>query len=82
MKNNDNQTGGRKGSICAESISRRDALKKAGKYAALTSATMMLILSPRANAQVSQPGPVEQWPNNESSTDSDSEETTSHWWLP
>jgi len=40
-------------------LNRRDALKKAGKYAALTSATLFLVLSPKANAddQVSEPAP-------------------------
>ena len=33
-------------------IGRRDALKKAGKYAALTSATLMM-LSPKAQAEQS-----------------------------
>lgn len=37
-----------------EKITRKEALNKAGKYAALTAASMLIILSP-AKAQVSSP---------------------------
>ncbi len=37
----------------AAEIGRRDMLKKAGKYAAFTSATLYLVLSPKAEANQS-----------------------------
>lgn len=41
----------------AEAISRKEALKKAGKYAALTAATMLIILSPKESQAESAPTP-------------------------
>ena len=38
-------------------ITRKEALKKAGKYAALTAATMLVILSPKESQAESPPTP-------------------------
>ncbi len=69
MKNNDNKK-----------ISRREVMKKAGKYAAVTSVTMM-VLSPKASAGDSPYEP-------EGATDEDYGTTGRRdaeelpWWLP
>lgn len=41
-------------------ISRKDALKKVGKYAAVTAATMFIILSPK-ESQAESPAPTPGW---------------------
>lgn len=41
----------------AQDITRRDALKKAGKYAAFTALASMVILSPRQSQADSAPSP-------------------------
>ena len=50
----------------SEKISRKEALKKGGKYAALTAATMMMILGPSNKAAAQSPGATptapERWP--------------------
>jgi hypothetical protein len=38
-------------------ITRKEALKKAGKYAALTAATMLIVLSPKESQAESPPTP-------------------------
>lgn len=43
--------------IPPQPISRRNAIKKAGMYAAFTAAASMLILSPKIAQAVSPPGP-------------------------
>jgi formiminotetrahydrofolate cyclodeaminase len=43
-----------------EKITRKEALQKAGKYAAFTAATMMILLSTPAKAQ-SSPAPPNEW---------------------
>jgi len=45
------------GDISKEDITRKEALKKAGKYAALTAATMLIILSPKDSQAQSPPNP-------------------------
>ena len=40
-----------------DEITRKEALKKAGKYAALTAATMLVILSPKESQAESPPTP-------------------------
>lgn len=45
------------GDISNEDITRKEALKKAGKYAALTAATMLVILSPKDSQAQSPPSP-------------------------
>jgi hypothetical protein len=45
------------GNISKEDITRKEALKKAGKYAALTAATMLIILSPKDSQAQSPPNP-------------------------
>ena len=41
-----------------EKITRKEALKKAGKYAAVTAASMLIVLSPKeSQAQSSIPSP-------------------------
>jgi hypothetical protein len=45
------------GDISNEDITRKEALKKAGKYAALTAATMLVILSPKDSQAQSPPNP-------------------------
>lgn len=45
------------GDISKEDITRKEALKKAGKYAALTAATMLVILSPKDSQAQSPPNP-------------------------
>lgn len=40
-----------------DEITRKEALKKAGKYAALTAATMLVILSPKESQAESPPSP-------------------------
>jgi len=59
MKQTTNETRGKE--ITESDISRRDALKTTGKYAALTSVTLMLVLTPKAHAQVSEPAPPTEW---------------------
>jgi hypothetical protein len=46
-----------------EKLSRKEALKKGGKYAALTAATMMMILGPSNNAaaQSNAPEAPDRW---------------------
>jgi hypothetical protein len=39
--------------IVPENITRKEALKKAGKYAALTAATMFMVLSPKESQATS-----------------------------
>ncbi len=43
-----------------ENISRKEALKKAGKYAAITAATMLIVLSPKESQAQSVP-PTPGW---------------------
>lgn len=43
--------------ITHDEITRKEALKKAGKYAALTAATMLVILSPKDSQAQSPPPP-------------------------
>jgi len=42
-------------------ITRKEALKKAGKYAAFTAASMMIVLSPK-ESQATSPAPPPVWP--------------------
>lgn len=44
-------------SIADQNITRKEALQKAGKYAALTAATMLIILSPKESQAASPPPP-------------------------
>ena len=37
----------KQGAPAKENISRKEALKKAGKYAVITAATMLIVLSPK-----------------------------------
>lgn len=43
--------------ISDKDITRKEALQKAGKYAALTAATMLIILSPKEAQAASPPTP-------------------------
>jgi hypothetical protein len=43
--------------ISDPNITRKEALQKAGKYAALTAATMLIILSPKESQAASPPPP-------------------------
>ncbi len=45
----------------ANKITRKEALKKAGKYAAITTATMLLVLSPKEAAAGSEATPPPVW---------------------
>ena len=47
-----------------ERLTRKEALKKGGKYAAFTAATMMMILGPSNNAAASSQAPSapDRWP--------------------
>ena len=51
--------------LVSDEISRREALGKAGRYAALTSATMLMVLSPKAEAAPSPIGEPIPWPDHE-----------------
>ena len=83
MKQTTNETRERNQGITESGISRRDALKTAGKYAALTSATLMLVLTPRAHAQVSEPGaPGPFQANDQEGQGSEITGADSDWWLP
>ena len=44
-----------------ERITRKEALKKAGKYAAFTAASMLIVLSPK-ESQADSPAPPPVWP--------------------
>jgi len=55
MKKDKNQIN--TGEKSKEEITRKEALKKAGKYAALTAATMLIILSPKESQAQSPPTP-------------------------
>ncbi len=46
--------------IPEESITRKEALQKAGKYAAFTAATMLVVLSPKSS-QAQSPTPPPAW---------------------
>ena len=43
-----------------ENITRKEALQKAGKYAAFTAATMLVVLSPKSSQALS-PAPPPNW---------------------
>ena len=43
-----------------ENMTRKEALKKAGKYAAFTAATMLTVLSPK-ESQAASPAPPTVW---------------------
>jgi len=43
-----------------EEITRKEALKKAGKYAAVTAASMLIVLSPK-ESQAQSPAPKPGW---------------------
>ena len=45
-----------------ETITRKEALQKAGKYAAFTAATMLIVLSPK-ESQAQSPTPTPGWGN-------------------
>jgi len=49
--------------ISDPNITRKEALQKAGKYAALTAATMLIILSPKESQAQSPPTPGSGWPS-------------------
>ena len=58
---NKNQDKGTKGKKSTE-ITRKEALKKAGKYAAVTAASMFIVLSPKeSQAQSPTPTPGRGW---------------------
>lgn len=46
--------------IPTEEINRREAIKKAGKYAAVTAASMLIVLSPK-ESQAQSPTPRPGW---------------------
>ena len=56
MKKNKNITP-QKSTQTSEDITRKEALKKAGKYAAVTAASMFVILSPKESQATSIPEP-------------------------
>lgn len=55
MKKDKNQINSRE--ILKEEITRKEAIKKAGKYAAVTAATMLIVLSPKGSQAQSPPAP-------------------------
>ena len=57
MKSKNTNTGEAK----SPKITRKEALKKGGKYAALTAAAMLMVLSP-AKSQSTSPAPPTPWP--------------------
>ena len=61
MKQTTNETRDINERITESGISRRGALQTTEKYAALTSVTLMLVLTPKAHAQVSEPAPPTEW---------------------
>jgi hypothetical protein len=58
------QSGKKEGNKTPENkkITRKEALKKAGRYAALTAATMLILDPTKASAEGSAPAPPPSWP--------------------
>lgn len=58
----DNKNIKQSGNTPKNEITRKEAIKKAGKYAAITAASMFMVLSPKQSQAISLTPPPGWWP--------------------